>query len=45
MKGSSNGDALNMAFNKAAELGADSMSVVNVGSASDIQAAALKCRQ
>jgi hypothetical protein len=34
-----------MAFNKAAELGADSMSVVNVGSASDIQAAALKCRQ
>ncbi|WP_053157389.1 hypothetical protein [Pseudomonas protegens] len=45
VKGSSNGDALNMAFNKAAELGADSMSVVNVGSASDIQAAALKCRQ
>lgn len=43
VQGSSNGDALNIAFNKAAELGADSVSVVNVGEDARIQAAALKC--
>ncbi|WP_339529346.1 hypothetical protein [Pseudomonas mucidolens] len=45
VKGSSNGDALNMAFNKAAELGGDSMSVVNVEEDARIQAAALNCRR
>lgn len=44
VKGSSNGDALNTAFNKTAELGGDSVSVINVGEDAKIQVAALKCR-
>ncbi|MGE8412249.1 MAG: DUF4156 domain-containing protein [Pseudomonas sp.] len=44
VKGSSNGDALNMAFNRAAELGGDSVSVIDVGDDASLQAAALQCR-
>ncbi|AZC27068.1 MULTISPECIES: hypothetical protein [Pseudomonas] len=43
VKGSSNADALNMAFNKSAELGGDSVAVVDVADDSSIQAAALQC--
>ncbi|MBC2656990.1 hypothetical protein H7A76_16245 [Pseudomonas sp. MSSRFD41] len=45
VKGSSNGDALNMAFNRTAELGGDSVSVIDVGDDSSLQAAALQCRR
>ncbi|MGC5698714.1 hypothetical protein J4P02_00765 [Pseudomonas sp. NFXW11] len=45
VKGWSNGDALNLAFNRAAELGGDSLAVVDVGEDSRLQAAALQCRQ
>ncbi|WP_411389082.1 hypothetical protein [Pseudomonas sp. MPB23] len=45
VQGSSNGDALNLAFNKAAEVGGDSVSVIHVGEGGKMQAAALKCRR
>nr|BFD40946.1 hypothetical protein FFPRI1PSEUD_24450 [Pseudomonas sp. FFPRI_1] len=43
VKGSSNNDALNQAFNKAAKLGGDSIGIVNMGENFSIQVAALRC--
>jgi hypothetical protein len=45
VQGASNGDALNTAFNKAAEVGADSVSIVDVGDGGKMQVAALNCRR
>ncbi|WP_443700606.1 hypothetical protein [Pseudomonas sp.] len=45
VEGSTNGDALNTAFNKAAEVGADSVSIVDVRDGGKMQVAALNCRR
>jgi len=45
VQGASNGDALNMAFNRAAEVGADSVSIVDVGDGGKMRVAALNCRR